>query len=129
MAQFYFELDLVTRPYVYQNTQIVPKPHEFKHMRLSAAPDGYIVEIPSSQHLESLFEHIPIQGNDRSTNRFQVNYRRSQLPFMPGKSLNEHFMYCQDASQRMGSLAPVWQAANSLAVGESLAQQIPAVPA
>jgi radical SAM superfamily enzyme YgiQ (UPF0313 family) len=129
MAQFYFELDLVTRPYVYQNTQIVPKPHEFKHMWLSAAPDGYIVEIPSSQHLESLFEHIPIQGNDRSTNRFQVNYRRSQLPFMPGKSLNEHFMYCQDASQRMGSLAPVWQAANSLAGGESLAQQISATPA
>ena len=129
MAQFYFELDLVTRPYVYQNTQIAPKRHEFKHMRLSAAPDGYTVEIPSS-HLESLFERIPIQGNDQSTNRFHVNYRRSQLPFMPGKSLNEHFMYCQDASQRMGSLAPVWQAAaNSPARRESLAQQISAPPA
>ena len=129
MAQFYFELDLVSRPYVYQNTQIVPKRHEFKHMRLSAVPDGYIVEIPSS-HLEYLFERIAIQnvgGGDRSTNRFRVNYRRSQLPFMPGKSLNEHFMYCQDASQRMTSLAPVWQAANSPARVESPGLESPAV--
>ena len=125
MAQFYFELDLVARPYVYLNTQIEPKRHEFQHMQVSAVPDGYIVEVPSS-YLEALAEHIAIQGDDPSTNRFHVNYRRSQLPFMPGKSLNEHYMYCQDASQRMGSLAPVWQAADSPAGEESPARQVSA---
>jgi radical SAM superfamily enzyme YgiQ (UPF0313 family) len=109
LTQFHFELDLVNRPYVYQNTPIIPKRYEFKRMSVTAAPDGYVVEIPS-KYLDYLYEHVTVKGGDRATNSFFVNHRRQQLPFMPGKSLNEHFMYCQDASQRMRSLAPVWEA-------------------
>lgn len=109
LAQFYFELDLVNRPYVYQNTRITPKRHEFIHLRnVSATPDGYVLEVPT-RYLEHLNGYVALQS-DGATNRFELNHRRAQLPFMPSKSLNEHFMYCQDASQRMGNLAPVWQA-------------------
>ncbi len=108
MVQFLFELDLINRPYVYQNTRIAPKRHQFKHMNVSTTPDGYVVEIPS-EHLECLHANVVIQGDDKPGNRFELKHRRSPLPFMPGKSLNEHYMYCQDASQRMRGLMPIWQ--------------------
>lgn len=108
---FLFELDLVNRPYVYQNIRIVPKRHEFKYLNVTTTQDGYIVEIPS-HYLECLRANVVIREDDKLGNRFEVNHRQSPLPFMPGKSLNEHYMYCQDASQRMRTLMPVWQKAS-----------------
>ena len=106
-ARFCFEVDLVNRPYVYRNTKIVPKRHRFELLRVSVTPDAYLVEVPP-EHLEILRASIPLKANDPSATRFEVNHRRSQLPFMPKKSLEEHYSYCQDVSQRMGSLLPVW---------------------
>lgn len=108
IAQFFFEIDLVNRPYIYQNTQIAPKRYEFKHIKVHAVTDGYIVEVPS-HYLKYLTDSGVVQEDDRPTNRFRVNHRLSQLPFMLGKSLNEHYVYCHDASQRMQNLMPVWQ--------------------
>jgi tRNA A37 methylthiotransferase MiaB len=123
MAQFFFELDLVNRPYVYSNTRIGAKRYKFKHINVSVTPDGYIVEVPS-EYLECLYTTRIVHGDDgdEPTNCFELKHRLSQLPFMPGKSLNEHFMYCQDASQRMRTLVPMWQkvSAEGVAAGAEL---------
>lgn len=108
LAQFLFEVDLVNRPYVYRNTSMVPKRHQFKHLNVSVSPNGYYVEM-SPEYAEYLRGNVALDGDDNSTNRFEVKHKRSQMPFMPAKSLNEHFMYCHDTSQRMRTLTPRWE--------------------
>jgi hypothetical protein len=107
-AQFFFEIDLLNRPYIYQNTAIVAKRHQFRCLDVSVTSSGYAVEIPSV-YVEQLPGNVLVSGGPASTNRYELKHRRAQLPFMPGKSLNEHYMYCHDASQRMRTLTPIWQ--------------------
>jgi radical SAM superfamily enzyme YgiQ (UPF0313 family) len=115
VAQFLFEVDLMNRPYVYRNTPILPKGHQFKHLSVNVTPDSYIVEVPPSL-MKELSKTVAVQGGEIISNRFELKHRRSQLPFMPRKSLNEHFVYCQDASQRMRTLTPLWEKASTPAV-------------
>ncbi|MFO0756781.1 MAG: cobalamin-dependent protein [Byssovorax sp.] len=111
VARFFFEVDLVNRPYVYRNTKIVPKKHKLEKLKvLSVTPSSYMVEVPA-EHLPALREYLGMPESESRVTRFEVSYRRSQMPFMPNKSLGEHYSYCQDVSQRMGSLLPVWKEA------------------
>jgi radical SAM superfamily enzyme YgiQ (UPF0313 family) len=116
MAQFFFEIDLVNRPYVYKNTAIIPKRHQFKHLKVTVTPGSYIVEIPQA-YVENLYSsNTVLRGAGNPANRFEVKHRGSQLPFMPAKSLSEHFMYCHDASQRIRTITPSWQPFSTSAV-------------
>ena len=108
-AQFFFEVDLINRPYIYRNTPIVPKRHAFAHLKvLATLADGYQVELPATyggqfRHYFNLSAAGPDAGG-----RYTVSHRRAQLPFMPKKSLHEHLIYCQDMAHRMKTLVPVW---------------------
>jgi radical SAM superfamily enzyme YgiQ (UPF0313 family) len=109
LARFFFEMDLIHRPYIYNNTPITAKRHRFEHLRVTGVTaNGYVVDIPT-EYLKYLRDHPGYpRGEGAAVNRFEVNHRRSQLPFMRSKSLHEHFMYCQDMSQRMTTVLPVW---------------------
>ena len=110
-ARFFFEVDLVNRPYVYRNTKIVPKKHKFERLKVvTVTPGSFVVEVPV-EHLAELRKYVGLPASESKVTRFEVSYRRSQMPFMPNKSLGEHYSYCQDVSQRMGSLLPVWKEA------------------
>ena len=66
VAQFLFEVDLINRPYIYKDTPIHAKPHDFRQLRVSGiAPDGYAVEI-APQYLSHLREHLALGGDDPS---------------------------------------------------------------
>jgi radical SAM superfamily enzyme YgiQ (UPF0313 family) len=110
LARFFFEVDLIHRPYIYKNTLIIAKQYLFEHLRVSSVTaDGYLIDVPT-EYLNHLLDHLgspPREGV--AVNRFEVNHRRSQLPLMPSKSLHEHFIYCQDMLQRMGALLPAWR--------------------
>lgn len=108
VARLSFELDLVNRPYVYSNTRIAVNRYEFTQLRVTPTPRGYVVDVPP-QYLGHLHEHVSVQGDDRSATRFELTHKRAQLPFMPAKSLDEHYVYCHDCTQRMGPLMPIWQ--------------------
>jgi hypothetical protein len=110
LARFFFEVDLINRPYIYRNTQIVAKRHLFANLRvINVMENGYVVEIPT-EYLKYLGDHLsyPLK-KDEAVKRFELNHRRSQLPFMRSKPLNEHFLYCHDMSLRMSALLPVWR--------------------
>ncbi|MFO0756783.1 MAG: cobalamin-dependent protein [Byssovorax sp.] len=108
-ARFYFEVDLLNRPYPYRNSKILPKKYKFERLKsVSVTPEGYMVEI-NPDDLPLLEEYIKLQGAEPGSTRFEVNHRRTQLPYMPSKSLKEHYSYCQDLSQRMGGLLPIWR--------------------
>jgi radical SAM superfamily enzyme YgiQ (UPF0313 family) len=110
LARFFFEVDLIHRPYIYDNTPITAKRHRFEHLRvIDVTASGYIVDIPT-EYLKHLRGHIghPLR-EDAAVNRFEVNHRRSQLPFMHSKPLHENFRYCKDMSQRTTAFLPVWR--------------------
>jgi tRNA A37 methylthiotransferase MiaB len=109
LAQFFFEVDLLNRPYVYQNTPITPKRYNFTKLDVrDVHAEGYVVDIPS-QYIDRLREYITIEEGHQSTNRFSVDHRRSQLPFIPSKSIREHVTYCFDISQKMKHILPIWR--------------------
>jgi len=114
VAQFLFEVDLVNRPYIYRNTRILPKRHQFKYLSVNTTPDSYIVDVPQAFGKE-FHEIVSLLDDQLAANRFELRHRRTQLPFMPSKPLTEHHVYCQDASQRMRTLTPLWQKMSTLA--------------
>jgi tRNA A37 methylthiotransferase MiaB len=108
LAHFFFEIDLINRPYIYRNTPIAPKRYRFTKLHVSSVlPEGYVVDIPP-QYIESLRTYIVPEIGHLSTNRFVVDHRRMQLPFFPDRPLREHFVYCFDKSQSMRSILPLW---------------------
>ncbi|MFO0762541.1 MAG: hypothetical protein U0359_39240 [Byssovorax sp.] len=107
-ARFLFEVDLLNRPYAYLG-RVAPKKHKFEALRVvSTGPEGYLVEIPN-EHLDLLKEYIAVQALPTSKNRFEVNHKRIQQPTMKNRILREHHSYCEDMSQRMPSLMPLWR--------------------
>jgi putative methyltransferase len=107
-ARFLFEIDLLNRPYVYLG-RVAPKKHKFEQLRvLSTSTEGYLVEIPE-EHMELLREYVTVQTLPGSKNRLEVNHKRVQQPTMKNRILREHHSYCEDMSQRMPSLMPLWR--------------------
>jgi radical SAM superfamily enzyme YgiQ (UPF0313 family) len=116
LAQFFFEVDLIHRPYVYRNTPISAKRRRFQHLRVvQVHSKGYVIEVPApySGHLR---EYLGLSATNEQVDRFEVIHRRSQLPFNPSKSLFDHFLYCQDMSQKMATVLPTWREVSSSAV-------------
>jgi radical SAM superfamily enzyme YgiQ (UPF0313 family) len=107
-ARFLFEVDLLNRPYAYLG-RVAPKKHKFEQLRVvGTSQEGYMVEIPN-EHLDLLKEYISVQTIPGSKNRFEVNHKRVQQPAMKNRILREHHSYCEDMSQRMPSLMPLWR--------------------
>jgi hypothetical protein len=108
VAQVLFEIDVINRPYVYRSTPIVAKQGRFRHLGVEVLPQGYRIDVPIA-YAAYLEEFLNVSRLDGQSTRFDVGHRRSQMPFMPRKSLHEHFMYCQDVAHRMRELVPVWR--------------------
>jgi hypothetical protein len=70
--------------------------------------EGYLIQIPAGMKA-TLKEYVALQDGEDDSGIIEVNHRRSQLPFMRQKSLHEHYLYCQDASQRIRHILPVWR--------------------
>jgi hypothetical protein len=108
-AQFTFEIDLVSRPYVYRNTPIVPKRYRFRQFSsVETTEDGYVVSM-SPAHRALLPSYVAVSGS-QSCGLIVRHRHRSQLPLMPTKSAHDTFMYCQNMWHHMRDLTPVWQA-------------------
>ena len=50
-----------------------------------------------------------VQTLPGSKNRLEVSHKRVQQPTMKNRILREHHSYCEDMSQRMPSLMPLWR--------------------
>jgi radical SAM superfamily enzyme YgiQ (UPF0313 family) len=106
--RFLLELDLLNRPHAYSNTDTVDTPVTFEVIRILRIDDGAcVVEIPARyrQTAACLLGRADIAD----ASRVRINYRTTQLPFMPGKQPKENYAYCQDRLRRARSLLPVWR--------------------
>jgi tRNA A37 methylthiotransferase MiaB len=107
-TQLLFEVDILNRPYIYNNTRIVPKKHTFEHIRvIETTTRGYNVEVPARfWSLIEQFAEVP-RGRDKS-GRFEIRHRVKQMPFMPAKPLKDSYFYCRDIAQKIGSILAIW---------------------
>ena len=111
-ARFFYEIDLLNRPYVYSNTPILPKRHVFEHLIVEGVlPGGYLVEI-AEPYREHLADHVALESCDPTTGRFDVVCRRTQMPFMAQKSWHDNLMYCNGVVHRPRTLMPLWRGAH-----------------
>jgi hypothetical protein len=109
VIRFLFELDLLDRPCVYANTPIVDYAGMLESIRLiSTDSSSRIVDVPERFEARARRE-LDLAGSG-GIRRLHVRYRTTQFPYMPGKSLNEHYSYCQDKLHTMRSILPVWTA-------------------
>lgn len=115
VAQCMFEIDTVNRPYIYYNTPIRTKGFEYSHLIVVPVEGGYLVEVPA-EYAALIRGYLSVDGDYESTRDFEADHRRAQLPLMPRKSPHENFVYCQDMTQRMRDIVPVWRALEDVAV-------------
>jgi hypothetical protein len=105
--RFLFEMDLFTRPHVYSNTPVTSKQDKLEFISIESVEEkGYVVKMPAA--------HFELAGNllgiklERNHCRLRIDYRLSQLPFMPAKGLDNNYSYCQDKLHKMASILPKW---------------------
>jgi radical SAM superfamily enzyme YgiQ (UPF0313 family) len=107
-ARFLFEIDLVSRPYVYGSVGFVGKKYRFTQLgAVKAVSDGYDIDVPA-HHLETLRKYVP-DLEPELDGRFHLNHKRGQMPLMRNKPLYEQHIYCQDVVHRVKSLMPRWE--------------------
>lgn len=106
-AQIYFEIDLLNRPYVYSNTEILEKSVTFQHLNvLDVAHDGYIVELREGFG-PLLKESVGAKANIQS-NIVKVNHRQNQIPFMSAESLEHNWGNLAYRMGAVGEFLPTW---------------------
>lgn len=110
LCRFFFEVDLINRPYVYANTPILPKRSRFAYLSVAAQPDGYAVEVPP-EYRRHLAGEVELDAGAETVGGLEVIHRRTQLPFMPHKPLHDNLMYCNGVVHRPRTLMPVWRGA------------------
>jgi len=102
-----FELDLISRPYAYSNTEIAEKRYAFEHLDVETVPGGYRIAVPMRflplvrRYAESL---EPGQGVSPV---FVVDHDRQQMPFMRSDNLEKNYNYCYGVITSIKSYVPV----------------------
>ena len=110
-ARFFFEIDMLNRPFLYSNTPLKKPKYPLQHVNVLETSDrSYLVDIPS-QYALLLGEIIGKKelGNmieDRYV--FRVDHKRIQYPFMPAQSLKDTADYCYGMIMRISRVLPVW---------------------
>jgi len=106
-TQLLFELDLVSRPYPYSNTEIADKRYTFEHLDVETVPGGYRVSVPLRflplvrRYAESL------EPGRAGSPVFLVDHDRQQMPFMRSDHLEKNYNYCYGVITSVKSYVPV----------------------
>lgn len=119
MARQAFEMDLLTRPYIYREPVRQPD-YSFTEtvLRDQADSQGFVVD--ASAELACLLEgremlDIARHESDRVT--LQVDHRgRQKMPYMPQRSLEHNANYCQGMVLRFREILPVIKVAEAQAL-------------
>jgi radical SAM superfamily enzyme YgiQ (UPF0313 family) len=108
-AQAMFEIDLINKPYVYSNTAIEESYRHFRHLKIQGmARRGYVVEVPE-KYLPSFRELVdPKEVPSRRGNRFLIDHKRMQYPFMKLRGLDHNAGYCHGMINRIEDIMPIW---------------------
>lgn len=105
-ARALFEVDMVNRPYIYNNTPLDLLDDEFEAIRvLDRQHRTYTVEV-RPEYADVIGETLRIGVPDKP---FVVDHRRKQYPFMPGQEPVATGSYCHGIIEKVENLMPAWQ--------------------
>jgi hypothetical protein len=110
-ARALFEIDLVSRPYVYTSTPLDELDHPFEALTvLDRDQRSYVVAL-DQRWLPALRDSVRLEGGEHAGGRFVVDHKRHQYPFMAGQSLEHSGNYCHGMIEKIESIAPIWRGA------------------
>lgn len=100
-----FEIDLIDRPFVYNNTPLEMPRRTFKRLRLKEVSDrSYIVEMP--KEYTGLIRGDQEEQSESCT--YRVSHKRLQYPYMKSQGSEHRAAYCHGMISRSGSIVPIW---------------------
>jgi putative methyltransferase len=104
------ELDLLNRPYVFSNTPIQRQNLQLLSVVWTNGKKRLVRIPPAHRRLVGALLGL----GELEDGYVTVDYSKSQMPFMQGKSLDDNLSYCQDRLLKMKALLPTWSVATSL---------------
>ncbi|SRR6266404_4917751 len=112
-VQGLFEIDLVNKPYVYSNTPLEEKQHNFRYLKVNdVIARSYFLEVPD-ELLSQLRTSVLMNDDNEVTGCvFEVNHKRMQYPYMKSQSLDHNAGYCHGMIIRIEHILPVWTTSN-----------------
>ncbi|NUR05151.1 MAG: radical SAM protein [Streptomyces sp.] len=119
MARQAFEMDLLTRAYIYREPVRTPD-HEFTEIVLRGQPDaqGFLVEV-SAALFRLLVGREMIEAVDDESERItlHIDHRgRQKMPYQPQRSLEHNANYCQGMVLRSREILPIIRIASTEAL-------------
>ena len=119
-VQFLFEIDLLNKPFLYNNLGFSLPQYDFKYVKvLSEEPNGCIVEIGEELlHLLKEIEDIPSQDVEGSS-VFFIDHKREQFTFDEKRHPDANGAYCSGIIQNCNRILPFWRPLNAAHVSES----------
>ncbi|ANP50050.1 radical SAM superfamily enzyme YgiQ (UPF0313 family) [Streptomyces griseochromogenes] len=116
MARQAFEMDLLTRAYIYREPVRTPD-HEFTEIVLRGQPDsrGFLVEV-SAELFRLLVAREMLEAVDEESERItlHIDHRgRQKMPYQPQRSLEHNANYCQGMVLRSREILPTIQVAST----------------
>ena len=69
--------------------------------------DGYVIEVPAD-YVDTLSSYVTTDGAAPLGGLIRVVCRKSQMPYMPSKSLYEQHAYATDFAQSVRNYVPTW---------------------
>jgi radical SAM superfamily enzyme YgiQ (UPF0313 family) len=111
------ELDLLNRPYVFSTTPIQRQSVQLLSVVWTNGKKRLVRVPPAHRRLVGALLGVgELEGG-----YVTVDYGKSQMPFMQGKSLEDNLSYCQDRLLKMKSVLPTWSVATSLSAAGATA--------
>lgn len=110
-ARVLFELDMLSKPFIYSNTEITKPEFPLQSVNVLDVSDrSYIVDVPLRHRLvlERLIGQSEFDDNDDSQAVFRIDHKRAQYPFRPAQSRQENANYCNGVTMRVETIRPTW---------------------
>lgn len=103
--RFLFELDLLNRPHVYNNTAISNGEGLLSLSQVvSKHRDGIVIRVPDKYRIAA----SEMIGVPDAADTYSIRYRTDQMPFLEARPYEDNLSYCESRLHKMRSIMPVW---------------------
>ena len=107
-ARSRFELDMLTKPFLYNNTPLRPPPFDLKFVDLiKVSGRNFLIDVPNK------IDPLALGASAKSGlvtqdgfSRLCVNHSREQYPFSEQQNKEENASYCSGSVMRIGNILP-----------------------
>ncbi len=108
-ARALFELDMLTKPYLYSNTPLKLPAFPLRHLDvLEVSGRSILVEVPDGllpPHLEERAD-VPRDASSNGSGVYRLDHKRNQYPYRKNQNREENASYCSGSVMRIGNILP-----------------------